>query len=684
MATDETLSERLSRELGVSRMVAELLCQRGIRDARSGVEFLKPTLLSLYSPFCFKDMRQGVQRLLTARRAKEKILIYGDYDVDGVSATALLYKALIDLGFQVATYIPNRQNEGYGLHAAVIEKAVASGVRILLTVDCGVTAVQEVELAHQAGIDVIITDHHESGSQLPAALALIDPKLEPDLPFRDWAGVGVAFKLVQALLETLRAEGDASALTYSEIGLLDLVALGTIADVVPLAGENRILVHAGIAQMEQTEHLGLEALLLECGLSGKPLKAGQIAFILAPRINAAGRLDSARLGLELMLTGDQDRAMELAKQLTQENRQRQQIEKEILAEAQAQLAKDDAIPRVIVLSASHWHVGVIGIVASRLAELYYRPVFLMTVEDGAAKGSARGISGYHVLENLDRQKELLTKYGGHRQAAGFALPAENIDLLRNGLNYAARELDEAVFSEKVSVDLAVYPNELDGSFYRELEMLAPFGAGNRSPLLAARSLPVYNIRKVGKAGEHLKLELGKKGEWEAIAFRQGPKFADCQQMHALDILFTLEVNHYQDRERLQLVLRDLESCARWADAGQALDEPTETAQEAAQLYTQEYVPREELVKVYHELKELSARSSPFILHLPQEQQRKRIAVKIFEELGLVQFSGGTEYVRLYLVPQDKKLVLESSWRYRSAKKYYEEAQTKDLDWAKEG
>lgn len=542
-----------SKLLGISEQVAGVLYQRGIRSCREALEFLKPTLLSLVSPFQFRDMQKAVRRLDEARINGEKVLVYGDYDVDGVTSTALLYKVLIDMGFTAVAYIPNRQDEGYGVNREAVEKAAAAGVKVIITVDCGITAVSEAALAASLGIDLVITDHHEPSGEIPAVYAILNPKEDAGYPFRDLAGVGVVFKLVQALYETL---GDKAGTRHCELELLDLVALGTIADVVPLVGENRIFVSYGLHQMENTVHLGLEALLMECGLAGKPLKAGQIAFIVAPRINAAGRMDSARSGLELLLTGRPERAVELAKQLTRENILRQETEKKILAEAMDQLG--GPLPRVIVLSSPNWHAGVIGIVASRLVERFYRPVFLIEENGEEAKGSARGISGYHVLESLSKQRELLTKFGGHKQAAGFSLPTKSIPALRERLNLAAANLPEEVFTEVISVDMEISLAELSKQLQQELELMSPYGFGNPGPLMAARCLPVYDVRQMGKEGEHLKVRFGSEGEWEAVAFQLGRRFENFVGCRQADAVFSLEINSYRDRERLQLVVRDLD------------------------------------------------------------------------------------------------------------------------------
>jgi len=552
----------LSESLAIFPVVADILIQRGLTEVREAVDYLRPTMLSLASPFCFKDMSRVIERLTRALRSREKVLIYGDYDVDGVTSTALLYKTLIDLGFSAVTYIPHRQEEGYGLHRETIEKATRAGVTVIITVDCGITAFEEIEFAKELGLDVIITDHHEPPKLLPAAFAIINPKvLDSGYPFIELAGVGVAFKLAQALLQELKTP---EVGLQSQKGLLELVALGTIADVVPLIGENRVLVYHGLKQMEATSNLGLEALLAECGLRDKTLKAGTIAFTLAPRINAAGRMDSARPGLELLLTGNPERAKELARKLSTENALRQTTEKEILAEAIEKLEAEE-LPLVIVLASTDWHHGVIGIVASRLVERYHRPVFMISVEGEIAKGSARGIPGYHVLDQLGVQAARLERFGGHRQAAGFSLVTEAIPGLREGLNVEAKKLVEEVFQKILTIDAFVEFSMLTESLQQELEQLAPFGFGNPGPVLAARQLPIYKLSQVGKDGSHLKLHIGPKGILEGMAFRQGERLSELQANPQLDLAFSLDINTFQGRQQLQLLIKDVQDKAEVQD-----------------------------------------------------------------------------------------------------------------------
>jgi single-stranded-DNA-specific exonuclease RecJ len=788
-----TTSETLHDFLGISPVVAEILAQRGFRQPEEVIEFLRPTLLELFSPFCFKDMSRAIERLSLALEQREKVLVYGDYDVDGVTSTALLYKVLKDLGFEAVAYIPNRQDEGYGLHSEAIERAAKAGVRVLITVDCGITAVSEVNLAQTLGIDVIVTDHHEPPVVIPAALAIINPKVQNSgYPFGDLAGVGVAFKLAQALLQSL---GNSEAGIHSEIGLLDLVALGTIADLVPLVGENRIFVHYGLQQMEMTLHFGLEALLEECGLKNKPLKAGQIGFMVAPRINAAGRMDSARAGLELLLTGDPGRAKELARFLTQENKARQETEKEILAEA-VSLIEKEPIPRVIVLSAGHWHHGVIGIVASRLVERYFRPVFLIAEEGTEAKGSARGIPGYPVLEQLSTQAHLLTKFGGHRQAAGFSLPTKNIRQLREGLNEQALAFKDTLFQEYLKIDQRVSLETISGDLLHELEQMAPFGFGNPGPILACQGIPVHSVKVVGKEGNHIKFRFGIQGEQEGIAFRLGERLNEIDKATRLDVAFSLDWNTYRGREDVQLMIKDVqvdadwredsvssESEDSWSEIAVTLDETqiawldwrnikrtafplsdiegqiwiwdtTETEskpclrewnsaaknevvseensldmlvnrtrnqgmdnpeskeslgiilglpltekdfreglsklrqlgidtialaefqsppEEKVRLRC-EFLTRDELIQTYRQLVVKSKEGNPFRFGgKPRISRQERIALKIFEELGLISCRGGTEEIVLELIPAQSKLNLESSLRYRNAKERFEKA-----------
>ncbi len=752
-------SQKLSDSLGISPIVADILALRGFHQPEETIEFLRPTLLNLSSPFLFRDMARVIKRLDLALEKNEKVLVYGDYDVDGVTSTTLLYKVLSDLGFQAVAYIPNRQDEGYGLNSEAIERAAKAGVSVIITVDCGITSVTEVELAKTLNIDVIITDHHEPPDNLPEAFAILNPKvMDSGYPFRELAGVGVAFKLGQALLESF---GNSKVGIHTEIELLDLVALGTIADLVPLIGENRVFVYCGLRQMEETQHLGLEVLLEECGLKHKSLKAGQIGFMVAPRINAAGRMDSAKSGLELLLTQDRERAHELAGLLTRENQLRQETEKEILAEAIA-LVEANPLPRVIVLSANHWHHGVIGIVASRLVERYYRPVFMISEEGAEAKGSARGIAGYPVLEQLSTQAHLLSKYGGHRAAAGFLLLAEDVGQFREGLNEQAAVFEETLFQEALKVDCRVSLDAVSGDLLRDLERMAPFGYGNPGPILACKGIPVYSVSAVGKERSHIKFRFGSQGEYEGIAFRLGERLNELNRETRLDAAFSLDWNTFRGPEAVQLMIKDIQVEANWQESPSVIEEclldvcqeiavtqeeletewldwrilnqedwplsevkgriwvwdttgyePTlrswnDSDQEASlgvihglplteedfregveklrqlgifrialagfQSVDEErirqrsgYLTREELIQIYRDLLTKAKVVNPFRFGSDSKITRnERIALGIFEELGLIRCLGGTDEIVLAWVPAENKLDLDSSLRYRNS------------------
>ncbi len=681
----EQTSVKLHNYLGISPVVADILAKRGISQPADAAEFLRPTLLNLPSPFCFQDMNKVVERLSLALKQKEKVLVYGDYDADGITSTSLLYIVLSGLGINAVTYIPDRQNEGYGLNNQAIERAAKAGVSVLITVDCGITAVAEAAFAQTLNIDVIITDHHEPSEFSPDVYGILNPKINNSgYPFRELAGVGVAFKLAQALFQSL---GNSKLGIHSEREFLDLVALGTIADIVPLVGENRILVHQGLLQMEKTLNVGLKALLKECGLIGKTLKAGQIGFMVAPRINASGRMASAKAGLELLLTEDAERADELARFLTQENQLRQKIESEILAEA-ISMVEQKPLPRVIVLSSNRWHHGVIGIVASRLADRYYRPVFMIVEEGKEAKGSARGIPGYPVLEQITTQAELLINFGGHRAAAGFSLLTEDIEKFRAGLNKQVTAFPETLFQRELVIDCRVSLDEVTGDLLHEIEQLAPFGFGNPGPVLACKEVPVYSISAVGKERSHLKIRFGSRGEKEAIAFRSGERINELNEEKTLDVAFSLDWNSFRGQDSVQLIIKDIQAIAIWQECTSLMKEgnssvrqeiavtieqpKTERSEDRRNLAPKErltpFLAREELIQIYRELLGRAKIVNPFPFECDSKiTGSKRIALKIFEELGLIRCLGGTGEMVLEWIPARRKLELESSLRYRNSK-----------------
>jgi single-stranded-DNA-specific exonuclease len=511
----------LQRELGIARPAAAVLCRRGFEDPKLAQEFLSPSLDALADPFLLADMDRAVTRLLTAIESKELILLYGDYDVDGTSSVVVLKKTIEILGGQSEFHIPHRIQEGYGMRNEVIEKAAVRGVRLIVSVDTGIRATAVVRHANAAGIDVIVTDHHLPDAQLPPALAVVNPN-RPDClyPDKNLCGAGVAFKLVQALL------GRTDLPTARQRALLDSflkpVAIATVADIVPLVGENRIIVRRGLSGLAQVRNLGLRCLLEVAGFEeGEPPSAHQVAFRLAPRINAAGRMATAKAVIELFLTDDAQHARRLAEQLDVLNRERQQREAEIIesilagCEAQAENLEAPAL----VFCGPNWHVGVLGIVASRLVERFCRPVFVLSEaaeQEGKdslhLSGSGRSIPGFHLLEALESMPELFQKFGGHKQAAGLTLPAANLETFRRRFaDFAGGCLSADSLRPQYTVDAQISFAELTDRVVQQILGLGPFGFGNPAPLWMSAKVEVAGPVKVLKEGKHLMVTLRQDG-----------------------------------------------------------------------------------------------------------------------------------------------------------------------------
>lgn len=549
-AVDETELDAFAREFKISKVIAGILLHRGMKDKDVVRRFLDVKEQPFYDPFLFKDMDKAVDRIKQAISQKENIVVYGDYDVDGITATVVLVRTLRQLGAAVDFYIPDRQEEGYGFNVAALKKLSETN-RVLISVDCGITAIDEVE---QVGslLDIIITDHHLPGEKLPKAVAVINPqRSDCAYPDKQLAGVGVAFKLCQALWQNLK-----DALFLED---LDIVALGTIADIVPLLGENRRIVKCGLEQISSTDKIGLQALLEVCDLNGKKIDAGQVGFILGPRLNAAGRLMSARVGVELLLSSDKIMAMELAKQLNEENSERQLIEKQILEKAEQQLLEVDvAAQKVLVLAGEDWHTGVIGIVASRLVEKYYKPVIIIGIKDGVGKGSCRSIRGFHIQDALKKCQDLLLGFGGHAQAAGLSILPENVNGLRERLTLLAIEtLSEKDYIPVVNIEARLSMAQVDDALLNELIALEPYGMGNPRPVFACEHVQVVSARQIGKDGSHLRLSLGQSGkEAVALAWNKG-ELAGKVTKTIVDVAFQPEFNVWQGRQSIQLKLQDL-------------------------------------------------------------------------------------------------------------------------------
>lgn len=550
---DPAIVARLASETASSEVLARILAGRGFQDSQEVGAFLNPSLDNLLDPFLMKGMAEAVTRIRIAMDRHEKIWIYGDYDVDGITAISLLSRFFSWLDYPVGYYIPDRLEEGYGISEAGVSRLRELGCNLMISVDCGITAVDRALQAKALGMDVIITDHHEPQEIRPDAVAVINPKQEDcSYPEKALSGVGIAFKLAQALAPHFLAEPVAAE-------LLQIAALGTVADIVPLTGENRILVKHGIDALRKAPVIGTAALMKASGVDPARVSTGQIGFMLAPRINAAGRIDQPQKGVELLITGNPEEAAGLSEELSALNEERQRIEKQIFEEALQALQRqtDFQSQRVLVVAGEGWHPGVIGIVASRIVERFYRPCILLNLDAGIAKGSARSIEGFNLFEALCTAQQLLSKFGGHEMAAGMTLPAEHVNALRDGLNrYAQEALTEEDLIPRIHADCTLDARQLQFSLLDDLDTLEPFGPGNPKPVFLYRGLTIDQRRLMGKNQEHVKLITHDGNRiFEAIGFRwpEPGRFAPGQQV---DLAFVLERNTFNGVESLQLQMRD--------------------------------------------------------------------------------------------------------------------------------
>lgn len=549
------LTRDLAQETGLPQNIVKILINRELKTKDQIDKFLNPSLENLVDPFALDGMEKGIDRVAEAFYNNEKIVIFGDYDVDGITATSLLYIILNKLGAQVDYYLPNRLTEGYGLSPAAIDQAKENGVTLIITVDTGTTAVDEVEYAKSVGIDIIITDHHEPGDKIPEAYAIINPKLTKTGYTEELSGVGVAFKFAQALYKRLNQ--DETELQEH----LDLVALGTAADIVPLVGENRIITKFGLKQISRTNKPGLKSLAFVAGLMGKEISTGQVVFIIAPRINALGRLGDARDAIRLLSTKDEALASEIAKKLDVQNKKRKEIDEETLKQAYAQLEEigDLDNDRAIVLAGEGWHQGVIGIVASRLVEKFHLPTVMISIKDGIGKGSARSIPGFHLCEALKECEDLLLKYGGHKYAAGLSIKQENVEAFRKRfLEVSKRNLTEEDIVPKLKIDQEIEIKDITPDFVEAVESFSPFGPQNMKPVFLTRNCEIVGRPQV-VGRNHLKMRV-RKGDAtiDLIGYGFGGM---AQQLMGegclIDLVYVVEFNTYNNITRLQIRLRDL-------------------------------------------------------------------------------------------------------------------------------
>lgn len=560
---DEAASAALAAALNVTAPVARLLCQRGLSDPDAAGRFLNPSLDHLHDPLALADMRVGVDRLMAAIARKERIAIHGDYDVDGVTSTVILRRALELLGADVVHFIPERLKDGYGLQPAALDRLHADGVSLVVSVDCGIRGAEAARRARELGVDLIITDHHEPDVELPDALAVINPKRH-DCPYpdKDLAGVGVALKLVQALC---RRAGREVWLP----GFVKVAAIGTLADVVPLVGENRVIAKIGLNLLTRGPHkIGLRALLEVSGLKGKTIDSYHVSFLLAPRVNAAGRMSTPDLAMRLLLACDETTADEvraLAVQLDAENVRRQEEEAGILAAAKkiVQTDPDIGARSVLVLAGEGWHRGVIGIVASKLVDAFHRPAIVLSVEGDVAHGSCRSIPHFDILSALEQCAPLLVRFGGHRQAAGLTLEAGRIKELRLAVNAVAdASLSPADLMPRLRIDGDLSFRGITGDVASGVATLAPFGAGNPKPVFVARGVEIIDGPRRLKE-RHLKMALKQDGRiFRAIVWRAAERH-DYLAEHraAIDVAFSLDQNQYNGETYVELTLADLRESA---------------------------------------------------------------------------------------------------------------------------
>jgi len=557
--SDELSVQRLTDSLNISPILARLLVLRDIKTFNQAKQFFRPSLDSIHDPFLMDEMESATTRVITALTENQKICIYGDYDVDGTCATALLYMFLKELDANVEFYIPRRLEEGYGLSTAAIDIVKEKGTQLMIAVDCGITAITETDYANQLGIDVIICDHHQPKEEIPKAFAVLDP-LKPgcNYPFKYLSGAGVAFKLAQGLCERIGKRG--LPLKY-----LDLVALAGAADIVPLIDENRILVNEGLNQVNLNPRPGIEALIEMGRLQTGQLTSGQIVFTLAPRINAVGRLGDAERAVNLLIATNKKDALKLAEVLETENYERRKIDVDTFEAAKelvdSQIDLDEEL--AIVLHSEHWHPGVIGIVASRLVEKYYRPSVLLTTIDGIAKGSARSINGFNIYEALQKCNDLLLHFGGHQAAAGLAMEVDKIDEFRIRLNEVLKSsITSEDLSEEISIDSKIKFSEITPKFLRILEQFSPFGPGNLRPVFLSESVHIANVPRI-VGNNHLVANFRQSGTdkvFDAIGFNMGDHYDMIKQNNCeLDIIFSVDKTIRDSRIFPQLKLKDIKA-----------------------------------------------------------------------------------------------------------------------------
>ena len=558
---EQRLENDLAHHYAGAPVISELLVQRGITTVDEAERFFHPSLRYLHDPFLMPGMDRAVERLNKALGSKERILVYGDYDVDGTTAVALVYKYIRDFYSNIDYYIPTRDDEGYGISNAVIDMAAEQGVKLIIILDCGIKANAEIAYARSLGIDFIICDHHVPDEELPDAVAILNPKLEGSTyPCSHLSGCGVGFKFMQAFAMS-------NALAPADLeGMLDLVAVSIAADLVPMVDENRVMTYHGLRRLNSNPNLGLRAIIRICGLTGKEITISDVIFKIGPRINASGRMQSGREAVELLVARDSTDALHRARAIDQYNRDRKELDKRITEEANdiiSQRGEAEADKKALVIYNKNWHRGIIGIVASRLTELYYKPSVVLTLSNGLATGSSRSVQGFDVYRAVESARDLLENFGGHTYAVGLSLKEENIpEFSRRFEEYVAKNILPSQRQPLLEIDAVITFSEITPTFFAMLNRFNPFGPGNQKPVFCTRNVKDFGTSKlVGRRSEHIKLELvddtsGK--VYNGIAFNMARHFEHIHAGLPFDICYTIEDNkHYPGGGALQLQIKEI-------------------------------------------------------------------------------------------------------------------------------
>ncbi len=645
--TDENMVYAYSKLLCISPLVAKVLINRGINDAGDAKRFIERSVESLHDPFAIKDMDKAVARIKKAIENKEKITVYGDYDVDGITSTAILVSILGRMGAIVNFYIPDRQNEGYGVNCEAIEKIAKDDTKLIITVDTGITAGDEVLFAKSIGVDIIVTDHHECKDTVPEAVAVVNPKrFDCTYPFKELAGVGVAFKLVCALI------GENSAKKVLD-EYSDIVALGTIADVVSLTGENRVIAGVGLEKLKNNPNLGLGEVIKTIGSNPKWNSSAVVSYSIAPRINAAGRMSSAMTAVNLLLTDKPWDAADLAMELDRENRERQNKESIIFEEAVQMLKKGNfADKKVIILAKKGWHHGIIGVVASRICDKFQKSCILISIEDGKCKSSGRSMGGINLFEGLSACSDILENFGGHAYAAGFSIKEENIPELDRRLNEYAQKVLPSRVTRDIYIDSRIEIGEITLSAIKETEVLGPYGVGNKMPLVAVEKAVISDIRTLSD-GKHCRILIEKDSKKiEAIAFGRSHIATDYTVGDVVDVVGEMNINIYNGQSRVQIILEDIRL------SGESLPD----REDFVLFY--KFLRAEAAGKEYNVMALARALSSVSGEIVTVEKLENMILV--FEDVNMISYTISGDRIKINLLPAEKgtKINLTSSEAYK--------------------